>query len=143
MLSSPDSPPMPQRGNLTTSRLLKPLTTALVLLCLTGNAAAQGEQTRIEVGAGLAGMLVENDESASGLRVSPGVTGQVDINLARRLAIEVRSTWFPREESIRFQSQGCRRSTSWQGRRRRSWKAVASRSMASFCLASFTSRIAR
>jgi hypothetical protein len=79
------------------------------VLCLAGNAVAQavaqGEQTRVEIGAGLAGMLVENDESAS-VKVSTGLTGQVDVNMARRLAIELRSSWFPRDQSIRFQTQG-------------------------------------
>src|SRR5262245_20355720 len=90
----------------TTRTLVRAFAVFALPLGLCKTASAQSALTPVEVGGGLAGIVLENDEV--GARFSPGINARLDLNMTRRLALEARATWFPRQESIRYQFQGGR-----------------------------------
>jgi hypothetical protein len=80
--------------------------TIALLVVFSGTSLAQSSTHRFAVGVQVPTMLFDTDDR--GLRNSPGIGSWFGFSIHRRLSLEGRIEWFPRQEAIRFGQQGGR-----------------------------------
>ena len=75
----------------------------LFVTTLNIGASAQDQSAPVEVGGQISGIRAEDD---FGYKTSSGFGVRVDFPITQRVAVDYRATFFPADESVRYQTQG-------------------------------------